>query len=79
MLPQRLDFGDALSIVGRASHVFVVIGLMRQTSLAWMIGEPGARQLARGGGVDIVQELDQSERAAASCACSEIDRTSAPG
>ena len=79
MLPQCLDFGDALSVVGGASHVFVVIGRMRQTALAWMIGEPGARQLARGGGVAIVQELNQSERAAASGARSEIDRQSAPG
>ena len=72
MPPQRLDFGDALSIVGRASHVFVVIGLMRQTALARMIGKPGARQLACGGLVAIVQELDQGERAAASCSRSEI-------
>ena len=45
---------------------------MRQTALAWMIGEPGARQLARGGLVAIVQELDQGERAAASRSRSEV-------
>ena len=45
---------------------------MRQTSLAWMIGKPGARQLARGGLVTIVQELNQGERAAASRSRSEV-------
>ena len=78
MLPQRLDFGDALSVVGGASQVFVVIGLMRQTALAWMIGEPGARQFARGGGVAIVQELNQGERATTSGAQGEI-MEKAPG